>query len=86
MQLSKFDEALQYIEKNNLNHLVFEKAYCQYRNNASEKALKTIEAVDEKQLTSNLKELKAQIFYRLVNPLQGTIHSNSFIYVCILTD
>lgn len=63
MQLSKFDEALEYIEKNNLNHLVFEKAYCQYRNNNPEIALKTINSADD-QLTHNLRELKAQILYR----------------------
>lgn len=64
MQLSKFDEALDYIEKNNLHHLVFEKAYCQYRNNNPELALKTIELGEERPLSNNLRELKAQILYR----------------------
>lgn len=65
IQLSKFDEALRYIEKNNLNELIFEKAYCQYRNNQPDLALNTIEAVKFERLPQNIKELKAQIYYRL---------------------
>lgn len=66
IQLSKFEEALEFIEKNNLHHLVFEKAYCQYRNNNPEQALKTIEAVNEQSLSHSLRELKAQVYYRYV--------------------
>lgn len=64
MQLSKFDEAIEFIEKNKLNQLVFEKAYCQYRNNSPELALKTIETLEGQTLPHNVKELKAQILYR----------------------
>ncbi|XP_063696848.1 signal recognition particle subunit SRP72 [Culicoides brevitarsis] len=66
IQTSKFDEAIKYIEKNNMKDLVFEKAYCQYRNNQPELALKTIEAANfGSALPANVKELKAQIYYRL---------------------
>lgn len=43
--------------------LVFEKAYCQYRLNQPHDALKTLNAATS--LSSQLKELKAQILYRL---------------------
>jgi len=64
IQVSKFDEALKYIEKNNLD-MDFEKAYCEYRKNQPEAALKTVEAVNLNPLPPKLKELKAQILYRL---------------------
>lgn len=64
IQLSKFDEALKYIERNNLKDMVFEKAYCQYRNNQPEVALKTVENANLSPLPPKLKELKAQILYR----------------------
>jgi signal recognition particle subunit SRP72 len=41
----------------------FEKAYCLYRLNRSEEALQLIN--EETDLTSNFKELKAQILYKL---------------------
>lgn len=41
----------------------FEKAYCQYRQNQTTQALETLEQVEE--LDFRLKELKAQILYRL---------------------
>lgn len=66
IQLSKFDEALKFIEKcQTVQDLVFEKAYCEYRLNTSEKALKTIENSKLNPLPPNLKELKAQVLYRL---------------------
>jgi signal recognition particle subunit SRP72 len=43
--------------------LVFEKAYCQYRLNQPQDALKTLNAATS--LSLELKELKAQILYRL---------------------
>jgi signal recognition particle subunit SRP72 len=42
---------------------VFEKAYCQYRLNQPHDALKTLNAATS--LSLKLKELKAQILYRL---------------------
>lgn len=66
IQLSKFDEALKFIEKSKLTQsLLFEKAYCEYRLNKPEVALKTIEGANLSPLPSNLKELKAQVLYRL---------------------
>lgn len=68
IQLSKFDEAVKFIEKGKLSQsLVFEKAYSQYRLNKSSDALKTIEEANINPLPANLKELKAQILYRLEN-------------------
>jgi signal recognition particle subunit SRP72 len=65
IQGSKFEEALKFIEKSKLTHLVFEKSYIEYRLNKPEKSLKTIEDAKLNPLPSNLKELKAQILYRL---------------------
>jgi signal recognition particle subunit SRP72 len=66
IQLSKFDEALKFIEKSKLSQeLVFEKAYIEYRVDKSGEALKTIEAANLNPLPPNLKELKAQVLYRL---------------------
>lgn len=66
IQLSRFTEAHQFIIKNNLNHLIFERAYCEYRLNQPEKALETIDSSDISiQLPLNLCELRAQILYRL---------------------
>lgn len=42
---------------------MFEKAYCQYRLNQPQDALKTLNAATS--LSLELKELKAQILYRL---------------------
>lgn len=44
---------------------MFERAYCEYRLNTPDKALKTIDAVIEKPLPPKLKELRAQVLYRL---------------------
>lgn len=45
------------------SELILEKAYCQYRMNQVQDALKTVNTVEN--LTFQLKELKAQILYRL---------------------
>lgn len=64
--MSKFDEALKFIEKSQIgDELVFEKAYCEYRLNRPEISLKTIENAKLNPLPPNLKELKAQVLYRL---------------------
>jgi signal recognition particle subunit SRP72 len=64
--LSKFDEALKFIEKSSVcDQLIFEKAYCEYRLNKPEESLKTIESAKLNPLPANLKELKAQVYYRL---------------------
>lgn len=44
--------------------MIFEKAYSYYRANKPEEALKTIESSEE-ELDYRIKELKAQILYRL---------------------
>uniref|UniRef100_A0A8C5AT68 Signal recognition particle subunit SRP72 n=1 Tax=Gadus morhua TaxID=8049 RepID=A0A8C5AT68_GADMO len=67
VQNSSFKEALNVM--NNYSKLlgndlvVFEKAYCEYRLNRVESALKTIEAASEQ--TDKLKELYGQVLYRL---------------------
>lgn len=59
---------MKFIEKSKLSQsLVFEKAYSQYRLNKSSEALKTIEGANINPLPANLKELKAQVLYRLEN-------------------
>ncbi|EDW67694.1 signal recognition particle subunit SRP72 [Drosophila virilis] len=66
MQLSKFDEANKFIEKNRLSSvLIFEKAYCEYRLNKQLQALKTIDDAGVQPLPAKLKELRTQILYRL---------------------
>lgn len=65
IQVSKFNEAVQFIERTKLHQLTFEKAYAEYRLNQPEKAIKTIDSSDEKPLPLNLKELRAQVLYRL---------------------
>ncbi|XP_055679226.1 signal recognition particle subunit SRP72 [Lutzomyia longipalpis] len=65
MQLSKFSEALQFLNKSELQEMIFEKAYCEYRLNQPENALKTIDSVKEEELPPSLKELRAQVLYRL---------------------
>lgn len=65
IQTSKFQEGLQFIEKNKLSYLVFEKAYCEYRLNLPEVALKTIDDAAINPLPANLKELRAQVLYRM---------------------
>ncbi|XP_076295867.1 signal recognition particle 72 [Lasioglossum baleicum] len=65
IQLSKFNDALQFILKNPklAVNLDFEKAYCLYRLNQVPEALKVVENISN--LSLKLKELKAQILYRL---------------------
>ncbi|XP_036341602.1 signal recognition particle subunit SRP72-like [Rhagoletis pomonella] len=66
IQLSKFEEAYKFIEKNKLAAtLVLEKAYCEYRLNKPEQALKTIDNADINPLPVSLKELRTQVLYRL---------------------
>lgn len=66
IQLSKFEEAFKFIDKNRLSSsLVFEKAYCEYRLNKPENALKTIDGTGLTSLPANLKELRTQVLYRL---------------------
>lgn len=47
--------------------MLFERSYCEYRLNKPEAALKTIESANISPLPANIKELKAQILYRLEN-------------------
>ncbi|KAL2730854.1 signal recognition particle subunit SRP72-like isoform X1 [Vespula squamosa] len=65
IQLSKFNEGLQLITKNQklAINLDFEKAYCLYRLNQVAEALKVVEGIQNPSL--KVKELKAQILYRL---------------------
>lgn len=65
VQLSKFEEAYKFIEKNRLSSLAFEKAYCEYRLNKQVQALKTIDDTGLQPLPPNLKELRTQVLYRL---------------------
>ncbi|KAH8388186.1 signal recognition particle subunit SRP72 [Drosophila serrata] len=65
VQLSKFEEAYKFIEKNRLSSLAFEKAYCEYRLNKQVQALKTIDDTGLQPLPANLKELRTQVLYRL---------------------
>lgn len=66
IQQSKFDEALKFIEKSKLtSSLLFEKAYCEYRLNKPDLSLKTIDGANLNPLPGKLKELKAQVLYRL---------------------
>lgn len=64
--MSKFDEALKFLNKcPELKGNAFEKAYCQYRLNQPEDALKTIDGHFQEPLAENVKELRAQVLYRL---------------------
>lgn len=66
IQLSKFEEAYKFIEKNKLSSsLVLEKAYSEYRLNKPEQALKTIDYAGINPLPDSLKELRTQVVYRL---------------------
>ncbi|XP_037948835.1 signal recognition particle subunit SRP72 [Teleopsis dalmanni] len=66
IQVSKFEEAHKFIEKNRLNSLmIFEKAYCEYRLNNPEQSIETIDSFKDGLLPQNLKELRAQVLYRL---------------------
>lgn len=48
-----------------MSNFAFEKGYCEYRLNQPDIALKTVENCGISPLTPALKELKAQILYRL---------------------
>ncbi|KAG8454878.1 hypothetical protein GDO86_001195 [Hymenochirus boettgeri] len=67
IQNGNFKEALSVIHSNTKvltsDVIAFEKAYCEYRLNRIETALKTIEGASEK--TEKLKELQGQVLYRL---------------------
>lgn len=66
IQLSKFSEAIQFIERFKLTDLVFEKAYSEYRLNTPEKALETIDSANlPHPYSDKIKELRAQVLYRL---------------------
>ncbi|XP_018418861.1 PREDICTED: signal recognition particle subunit SRP72 isoform X1 [Nanorana parkeri] len=67
LQNGSFKEALTVINNNTKvltsDIIAFEKAYCEYRLNKIENALKTIENAPQK--TDKLKELQGQVLYRL---------------------
>ncbi|XP_044765686.1 signal recognition particle subunit SRP72 [Coccinella septempunctata] len=65
IQLNKFEDAIQLLNKKQefASLLIFERAYCHYRINQHVEALKEIEKCDEDD--NRIKELKAQILYRL---------------------
>ncbi|XP_041120435.1 signal recognition particle subunit SRP72-like [Polyodon spathula] len=67
IQNSNFKEALNVIHTHNKvfgsDVIAFEKAYCEYRLNRVENALKTIESASQQ--TDKLKELYGQVLYRL---------------------
>lgn len=65
IQVSKFKDGVQFIEQKKLTQLVFEKAYCEYRLNQPRKALETIDGSAINPLSPSLKELRAQVLYRL---------------------
>ncbi|XP_058823850.1 signal recognition particle subunit SRP72 [Topomyia yanbarensis] len=66
IQVSKFEEVLKFLDRTQPAHdCTFERAYCEYRLNQPEAAYKTIQNSGIKPLPSNLKELLAQILYRL---------------------
>ncbi|XP_050396573.1 signal recognition particle subunit SRP72 [Patella vulgata] len=62
MLTDQFENALGLIQKNKITGMDFEKAYCQYRLNKTNDALKTLRAVSE--LDYRMKELLAQVLYR----------------------
>lgn len=66
IQLNKFEEVISLLNKNpqHLQNLIFEKAYCYYRVNKPDEALKTIEQ-SEIEPDLRIRELKAQVLYRL---------------------
>ena len=65
MQTGKFSEAYKQMVDTHFTNieLTFEKAYCLYRDNQPEEALKVLEASKHK--SDRIKELRAQILYRL---------------------
>ncbi|XP_067615116.1 signal recognition particle subunit SRP72 [Eurosta solidaginis] len=66
IQLSKFEEAYKFIDKNKLSSiLILEKAYSEYRLNKPDQALQTIDNAGINPLPTSLKELRTQVLYRL---------------------
>ncbi|XP_055606621.1 signal recognition particle subunit SRP72-like [Uranotaenia lowii] len=66
IQLNKFEEVIKFLDRTQPSHdCTFERAYCEYRMNQPEAAFKTIQNSGIKPLPPNLKELQAQILYRL---------------------
>jgi signal recognition particle subunit SRP72 len=65
LQMGKFEEALTAINRNHAisSYLIFEKAYCEYRLNRTNEALRTLQSVEE--LSDRERELLAQVLYRL---------------------
>lgn len=65
MQSGKFEEALRQIQDTHFTDLdlIFEESYCLYRLNKPELALEKVQG--QKNLSEKMKELKAQILYRL---------------------
>ncbi|XP_050314497.1 signal recognition particle subunit SRP72 [Anthonomus grandis grandis] len=74
VQLSKFEEAISLVNKNpeHLQKLIFEKAYCYYRLNKHQEALAIIDN-GAGELDLRVKELKAQILYRIENYEQANL-------------
>uniref|UniRef100_A0A914V267 Signal recognition particle subunit SRP72 n=1 Tax=Plectus sambesii TaxID=2011161 RepID=A0A914V267_9BILA len=66
IQMSKFEDAVQLIRKtppHQIGDCQFEKAYCEYRLNRSDEALKTLEQAGDSDF--RCLELLAQLYYRL---------------------
>ncbi|KAK9889217.1 hypothetical protein WA026_004495 [Henosepilachna vigintioctopunctata] len=67
IQLNKFEEAIQLLNKKSeyASLLIFEKAYCHYRINQHGEALQVLEKCPDVNEDYRIKELKAQVLYRL---------------------
>merc|ERR1712141_703111 len=68
MQIGKFEDALKQIKDNHTFaglDLRFEHAYCLYRLNKLVESLEVLDQIDPKVKSDKVKELKAQIHYRL---------------------
>ena len=68
MQIGKFEDALKQIKDNHTFaglDLRFEHAYCLYRLNKLSESLEVLDQIDSKVKSDKVKELKAQIHYRL---------------------
>ncbi|KAI0231459.1 Signal recognition particle subunit SRP72 [Lamellibrachia satsuma] len=65
IQLGKFEEALTAIRKNAklASSVIFEKAYCEYRLNRTNEALKTLDSAHKDD--DRICELRGQVLYRL---------------------
>ncbi|CAH8460088.1 unnamed protein product [Schistosoma turkestanicum] len=64
IRAEKYEECLSFLKKNSalINHVIFEKAYAEYRLNRLTEAAKTLEAADVN--NPKVQELKAQVLYR----------------------